>query len=302
MLIVCVDAGQTKTSVVVFNENKRELDQWTDEPIIHYARVAGLDSYFNIAVNLCGKLNKMSIRQPVSICFSLSGYHGDVTDIPIIMENGLKDRCFDLARLDIVPDYLGNWYAVTEGDSGIVIISGGGTVAYGKSRDGRSIRIGGWGHLLGDEGSGYWIGLESVKAVLKSQAGIAEKTDLEKSIFEALNISGERELLASINSGKVTDKALALLSPIVNEQAEKGDVVAYRILDSAADHLNQLVLTASRKLDHEVPIYLSGGVFKAAVLMECLIRKLEKSGCNQLIVYKDAKPAEGIYRIARYGR
>ncbi|HUC92704.1 MAG TPA: BadF/BadG/BcrA/BcrD ATPase family protein [Paenibacillus sp.] len=298
MLAVCVDGGQTKTSVVIYDSNGQIVNRWTDEPVIHYAKTGGLDSYRSMAANVRDRLNALSMRDAVTICFSLTGYHDDTTAIPQAIEDVLSCPGFELAGLRIVPDYWGNWYSVTKGDPGIVVISGGGTVAYGRNREGQSIRLGGWGHLLGDEGSGYWIGLEAVRTVLKSQAGLTETTGMEHPILEALQVRGETRLLAAIHSGQIADKHLALLVPIVDEWAVKGDAAAVRIMEEGAGHLFDLSSAISARLGGGIPIYLSGGVFNASRLTGSLIKRFEAAGMDRLVSKAAADPAEGIYLLA----
>ncbi|MFD1775583.1 N-acetylglucosamine kinase [Paenibacillus rhizophilus] len=299
MLIVCVDGGQTKTSIDLFDGNAGLIRNWKTEPVIHYARPGGLDSYFRIAAGLCEELNGMKLAEPVSVCFSLSGYHGDVSIIPETIERGMSGRNFSMAGLLVVPDYWGNWRAVTNGKPGIVVISGGGTVAYGKNAAGSSARLGGWGHHLGDEGSGYWIGLEAVKEVLKARSGISASTALEQPVASMLDFKEESGLLAGFYSGEITDKDLALLVPAVNEQAERGDPAACRIMEEAAGHLFRLAFAALKRLGGELPVYLSGGVFNASTLRRNLSSLFETAGISRLVSICEGNPAHGIYSLAR---
>ncbi|NGM82462.1 hypothetical protein G5B47_08530 [Paenibacillus sp. 7124] len=299
MLIICVDGGQTKTSIDLFDGNAGLIRNWKAEPVIHYARPGGLDSYYRIAAGLCEELNGMKLAEPVSVCFSLSGYHGDVSIIPETIERGMSGRSFTLAGLLVVPDYLGNWRAVTGGKPGIVVISGGGTVAYGRNAAGSSARLGGWGHHLGDEGSGYWIGLEAVKEVLKARAGISAGTALEQAAMSVLDWKEESWLLAGFYSGEITDKDLALLVPAVNELAERGDPAARRIMEEAAGHLFRLASAALRRLGEELPVYLSGGVFNASFLRTSLGGLFEAAGISRLVSICEGNPAQGIYSLAR---
>jgi N-acetylglucosamine kinase-like BadF-type ATPase len=301
MWAVCIDGGQTKTAVVLYDGDGRAVGEWTDEPVVHYARPGGLDSYRRMAENVRGRLTALAPREPVAICFSLTGYHGDTEEIPRAIEAVFAQAELPVARLRIVPDYWGNWYSVTKGAPGIVVISGGGTVAYGRNRHGRSLRLGGWGHLLGDEGSGYWIGLEAVKIALKAQAGIAPPTGMAKALFDTLEADEEHRLLAAFYSGRLTDKQLALLVPIVNAWAELGGAAAVRIMEEGAGHLFELAAAIDAQLGDDLPIYLSGGVFNASRLMSGLSERFAAAGMSGRVVKADADPAEGIYRLAVEG-
>ncbi|MGZ7442640.1 N-acetylglucosamine kinase [Paenibacillus sp. TH7-28] len=308
MLIVSVDAGQTKTAAELLDETGRLLEEWRLPPVIHYAKPGGLHSYSHIAAGVCERLNEraagvgagVSVGPPVSICFSLSGYHGDAAAIPEAIGQAMSGRCFELASLKVVPDYWGNWYAATRGGPGLVIISGGGTVAYGKNAAGREVRLGGWGHQLGDEGSGYWIGLAALKTALRAQAGLEPPTGLARPVLRALKGEEESVLLARCYSGEITDQDLALLVPLVNELAERQDPAALRIMKAAAGHLCELAVAARRQLG-DVPVYLSGGVFKASRLMSELEAALSEAGLAGCTEVTSARPAEGIFLLALEG-
>src|SRR3990170_4420420 len=100
-----------------------------------------------------------------AICLGIAGVdrEDDHTVIRGIMKRiGLK------ARILIVNDALVALEAGTPGQPGIVIISGTGSIAYGRNAAGEAARSGGWGHVLGDEGSGYWIGRAALRAVLRA--------------------------------------------------------------------------------------------------------------------------------------
>lgn len=310
MLIVSVDAGQTKTAVELLDGTGRLLEEWMLPPVIHYAKPGGLRSYSKIAAEVCERLNERAtgvgtdadadVGPPVSICFSLSGYHGDVAAIPKAIGKEMSGRRFELASLKVVPDYWGNWYAATRGGPGLVIISGGGTVAYGKNAAGRELRLGGWGHQLGDEGSGYWIGLAALKTALRAQAGLEPPTRLTRPVLRALKGEEESMLLARCYSGEITDQDLALLVPLVNELAEAQDPAALCIMQAAAGHLCELAVAARRQLG-DVPVYLSGGVFKASRLMHELEAALGESGLAGCTEVSSVRPAEG-YLFAGSGR
>lgn len=300
MFIVSVDGGQTKTAVELLDESGRLLEAWKLPPVIHYAKPGGLHSYSRIASGVCERLNERAAGERVSVCFSLSGYHGDVAAIPEAIKQGMSRRCFELASLTVIPDYWGNWYAATRGGPGLVIISGGGTVAYGKNRAGKERRLGGWGHQLGDEGSGYWIGLEALKTALRAQAGLERPTELARQVLRALNGEKESELLARYYAGEITDQDMALLVPLVNELAEAQDPAAMRIMKEAAGHLCELACAARRHLG-DVPVYLSGGVFKASRLMRELEAALRDAGLEDCTEVTSARPAEGIFLLALEG-
>lgn len=301
MMIACIDAGQTKTAICLFNDQHKILCKQHYNPIIHYAKPGGLDRYRAIVIELGKLLKSLNNEEKLSICFSLSGYHGENEIIPDLIKGTLKDHEISPLYLNIVPDYVGNWFSATHGEPGIIIISGGGTVVYGQNHDGLTSRIGGWGHVLGDEGSGYWIGLEALKASIKLNAGlIHQPSKLETSMKEFLNYHDEFELISIVNSGEVSDQQIAQLVPIVNHLAEQGDPVALEILDRAAEHLFNYCQVAITTLG-DLPFYLSGGVFNSKIITDNLKKRMIHHGIKNTVKTTPIDPLDGAFYIGKYG-
>jgi N-acetylglucosamine kinase-like BadF-type ATPase len=301
MTIACIDAGQTKTDICLFNDEHEIICKQQYNPIIHPAKPGGLDSYRAIITELCKLLKSINFKEKLSICVSLSGYHGENEIIPSLIKEILEENEIVPLHLNIVPDYVGNWFSATNGDPGIIIISGGGTVVYGQNHDGISYRLGGWGHILGDEGSGYWIGLEALKASLKINAGLINpKSKLELSIKNFLNYSDEFELISWVNSGELSDKKIAQLVPIVNNLAEQGDQVSLEILDRAVEHLFNDLLVAIRNLGN-LPVYLCGGVFNSKIISDNLKKRLINHGFKNKVESTHIDPLNGAFYIGKYG-
>ena len=176
---------------------------------------------------------------------------------PITNPGGAEKAVPGIGRIHAVPDYVGNWAAATGGGPGVMVISGGGSVAYGRSASGGPCRVGGWGHLLGDEGSGFWIGLQAIKAALKSRAGVIPKTALEKRIMQSFDATDDRRIIREVYSAAFSESQVAGLVPLVVSVAQGGDGAATRILDEAAGHLADIVLVVLDELG-DLRIYPSG--------------------------------------------
>lgn len=159
---------------------------------------------------------------------------------------------------------------------GLVIVAGTGSFAWLKTRDGREHIIGGWGALLGDEGSAYWIGREGIKAAIRAHDHRGPETTLTQAIMDVLELSDLRQLIWEVYRGNLKYRhQVAALSPVVAAEAAEGDIVARDILHRAAYELSLLATSCATALNaqHEVlPCVLSGGVFAAE---ELIIKPLE---------------------------
>ncbi len=157
------------------------------------------------------------------------------------------------------------------GGPGVVLIAGTGAIAYGRSADGAEARAGGWGPLLGDEGSGYAIARQGLAAVVRELDGRGPKTAIRELLFRSeRGIHTLEELLAKIYRSEGGAGDVAAYFPIVLSAAKAGDAEACRILGEAGRELALAALTVIRKLRLEgesFPVSTVGGVFAAGDLL-----------------------------------
>ncbi len=161
---------------------------------------------------------------------------------------------------------------------GVLILAGTGSVAYGVNDKGESVQIGGWGYLLGDEGSGYWLGTEALKAITRAADGRSPETILSSVLLEKLDISEVQSLISWLYNPQVyRTPDVAKLAPLVLEQAANGDDVAQEIVGRGADELANHVQTVIRRLNMEnPPIAFTGGLLsKPNPLSDALCNRLQ---------------------------
>jgi N-acetylglucosamine kinase-like BadF-type ATPase len=143
---------------------------------------------------------------------------------------------------------------------GIVILAGTGSAAYGVNVSGASTKVGGWGYLLGDEGSGYWIGLEGLRHIARAADSTADESRLSPVLLKALGLNQPRDLIPWLyRSETPRNREIAALAPLVLHAAENGDASACDIVSNAAAWLAQLGQAAARKLEMDAPAYVFAG-------------------------------------------
>ena len=118
-----------------------------------------------------------------------------------------------------------------DGGAGVVIIAGTGSIVMGKTERRELLTVGGWGRFLGDEGSGYYIGCEALKAVAHHMDHRGESTKLEGKMAEAFQWHGRADIIHAVYQEKFD---LSRLAPLVVEAAGENDVVSQKILQNAA--------------------------------------------------------------------
>jgi N-acetylmuramic acid 6-phosphate etherase len=184
---------------------------------------------------------------------------------------------------------------------GVAVIAGTGSIAFARAADGRTARAGGWGYLLGDEGSGYALAVAGLQAVARAADGRAAKTVLTERLLDALALERPEQMIASVY-GKLERPAVAALAPLVVDAAAAGDAVARRIVTHAADALADTVVAAAQPLfgrPATTPLALAGGVLiRHADYRDYFLASLNARGLRGEPVASVPEPAAGAVRLA----
>ena len=147
---------------------------------------------------------------------------------------------------------------------GVVVIAGTGSIAYGENRLGETARAGGWGWRLGDEGSGYTIGLKAIMAALRAQDGRGPETVLKQKIVSHLGLGSMEDIVDWVYEPGREPRDIAYLVPLVREAEAEGDEAAALVMAEAGAKLGFVANAVIRRLgmSGEFPVSLNGGVFK----------------------------------------
>jgi N-acetylglucosamine kinase len=177
---------------------------------------------------------------------------------------------------------------------GIVVLAGTGSIAYGVDRAGQTARSGGYGFLLADEGSGYWLGHQALRAAVRGIDGRGEPTQLAGLAFDALGIRSLAELVPIAYEKGFPKYQLASLAALVETAAALGDRVAGALLRQAAEELSLAARAVARQLsfgEEPYPVVLAGGVFRACPSLAGLL--------SEALALPGAKPAPLVLEPAR---
>jgi N-acetylglucosamine kinase-like BadF-type ATPase len=223
----------------------------------------------------------------------------------------LRDHFLDWAqseafakRVAVVPDVLPVLAAGTPNCCGVALIAGTGSVALARSADGHTTLCGGWGYLLGDEGSGYSIGRAALRCALICMEAHSARSPFVRAVLEKTTVNSVMELTKAVYEQPFPRTAIAAIAPIVVQAAEAGDADAQAILDEAAHDLAKLAERAARCLnENEDPITLaaSGGLLVSSHrLQQSLQVELTRSGLGIEMRVVD-EPLEGCVKLAASG-
>lgn len=171
------------------------------------------------------------------------------------------------ARVEVVNDAVVALWGALGGGAGVAVLAGTGSIALARAADGHQARAGGYGYLVGDEGSGFWIGREAVAACLRAADGRGPSTQLVDRLCAATRRTTAAELVAWLYAGRERVLKLARLAPLVAATAAEGDAVARGILDRAGTELAELAAAAAAELraglPTPLPVACCGGVWAA---------------------------------------
>jgi N-acetylmuramic acid 6-phosphate etherase len=182
---------------------------------------------------------------------------------------------------------------------GIAIVAGTGSIAFGKSPDGRTARAGGWGYLLGDEGSGYLLVMHALQAVVRAADGRSPPTVLTERLLTRFGLQRPSELIPTVYRGAWDRARLAALAPLVLEAATT-DTVAQAIVQRGAAELADMTAAVARGLGLDrIALALTGGLLLESESYRAkLIDALHALDVHADPVALVHEPAEGALRMA----
>jgi N-acetylglucosamine kinase-like BadF-type ATPase len=192
--------------------------------------------------------------------------------------------------------------AAVPDDDAIVLIAGTGSIAYALI-SGKAHRAGGYGYLLGDEGSGFSIGRAALAAMLRWYDGRAAHAELFDTIAARLQIADAQALLGRIYSEGDPVSMIASVAPLVLDRASAGERLAAKIVQTAAHELVDLLKSLAQRAGaggRELPLVFSGGLFSENSLLSYLVETRLLADLPLLTPIKSAPPAvQGALELAR---
>lgn len=240
----------------------------------------------------------LPMQPVVAACLGLSG-----VDRPedLVLIRGWSEERRLCEGLVVVNDARLVIAAGTPQGHGIGLICGTGSIAIGRSADGRMARAGGWGYILGDEGSGYDIALRALRAATQAADGRGPAQGILAALLEQWGRQEPFELIPYVYNQGDPRASLSELPPLIGRLAENGDEDAAKILDQAGEDLAAMVLAAAEQLEMEgpLPVALAGSVIlRTPRLRRALVNAIERRGHRAEPVTPVEEPAYGALRLA----
>ncbi len=271
-----IDGGGTKTETALYLPNKK----------IYFARTGpGNPEAYGTETATVNILE--SIREVLSQAYndherdfvikaSFGGISGiDERNEIIAMENVISNAV-DKTSVLIMNDVVSAWSTSLLCQEGVVVISGTGSNCFGVNNEGQAWRVGGWGHLFADEGSGYLIGLNGLKKVFQWRDGRGKATSLSEMALRHYDVPSVLHLAKAAYHRPFSKADIAGFGPAVETAALENDEMAMEVFDEAAKEIRSLVICAINNLgldQNKFNLGLIGGFVDKSPLFQNYIHK-----------------------------
>jgi N-acetylglucosamine kinase-like BadF-type ATPase len=295
MLVLGIDVGGTKTVCQLADDQANILAE---------SRGGGANLQASGELEVEKVLHQVIDRalvnasaRPAAICLGMAGVDRP-RDADVV--RGILLRIGQRAQPYVVNDALIALEAGLPGGAGVVVLAGTGSIAYGRDAQGRAARAGGWGYVLGDEGSGYWLGRHALRAVVRAADGRGRTTALTARVLAHYHVDRPQDLVWEIYHSGLKPTAIASLATEVGAAAMEGDTLAEDIINAAALELAGAAASVARRLSLErCPVVLAGGTLRGVVpLRERVLSDLSRALPHAEARVLDVEPALGAVRLA----
>lgn len=228
--------------------------------------------------------------QSVILGVAGAGRASDRNDLMSTLQTLSSKKKFPLKNIIVETDARISLEAAFAGGPGIIVIAGTGSIALYRNEDGKILRTGGWGKILGDEGSGFSIGRDALNAVMRQHDNRGVNTELTKKALSHFQVSTVDDLIQKIYHGSAD---IASFAPRVCEAAVAFDHIAHSVLVKNAselmEHVRVLIMQSRPK--KKLPVALMGGMLESDTIYSKMVREKIINSLPNVVVQKQKFPA-----------
>ena len=265
-LFLGIDGGQSSTTAVIGDASGRVVGHGRGGPCNHVKTGDGREKFTGAilgCVTLACEEAGVTLAETrfAALCAGFSG--GPADKAALLQELVPSELAF------VTHDGLIALSGATAGVPGIIAIAGTGQMSFGRNAEGQTARAGGWGYVFGDEGGGFDLTRQALRAILRQHEGWGHRTALHDRLLKETGCTDANELLHRFYSSDYPRPRIAALSRLVDEVAIEGDAVAQAILSNAAHHLAAYASAVYAQLFAEPePVVVApvGGVWNSEII------------------------------------
>lgn len=298
-LFLGIDGGQSHTEAVIADARGRILGRGRGGASNHAEQPGGRERLQCAVTESVNDALRDFSEKTIDTTFFVAAYcamTGGATFKDEIINYIVKAR-----KLCVAHDAPAALAGATGGVPGIVVIAGTGSVAYGENASGESRTVGGWGHLFGDEGSGYWLAMRGARAAMQAEDGTAQATMLTEVLRGHFKAKDLRALAHQVYAEELSRDRFATFAPEVERAAAAGDKIALAIVEQGVAALSDLAIAVARKLkleETDTTVSHVGGVFRSALVREAFAINVRSRMKNARVINPRFSPAIGALLLA----
>lgn len=299
--VLGADGGGTKTLGILADGEGRSLAQRQVGP--GNPNVIGAEAAARNLVDLmagCCKDAGCAISDLDHVVFGLAGVGAPAIRDQLVnaVRDELARRGSRLPHIIVESDARIALEGAFGGRPGLILIAGTGSIVLGKLPDGSIVRAGGWGRMLGDEGSGFFLGREALRAVAREIDSCASAGALRRLVAERHGWSSRDEIIVAVYQQGFD---LPSLAPLVLRAAEEGDEISRAILTRGADDLAAQVASVARQIraDGAVDLAFVGGLIDhESIYTKILTQAIRRAAPSVSVRAAESVPAQGAVLLA----
>lgn len=255
-----IDGGGTKTNCIICDENLNIIHRTYSGPsnflVIGTEKVS--ETILNLVTDSC-KAADISINKVKTVLLGTTGAgrQSDATKLEDAFSNYIEQINIKIPNFKVVSDARIALEGAFSGNPGSILIAGTGSIMFGKDVNGKIHRVGGFGRLIGDEGSGLTLGRKGLNIASKYFDGRGKTSSIVDRIKSEFNINNESELIVKVYSEELKIQDVA---PLVIKEAENGDEACLNVIEEESNELLLHIAAMSKKLnDESMKIVFIGG-------------------------------------------
>lgn len=295
-VFIGVDGGGTSTDIIAITDKGIILGKTVGEGTNFYAsNMEKARGNLKKAIDRLLQENKILDYECISI--GMSSLDDEPSEEVIKVFAG-EDFCPE--KIEMQSDVYMALMGMTLGKPGIMIVSGTGSMAIGVDQADKLHVLGGWGYMLQDEGSAYYIAIEGIKAGIRSFEGMGEKTILEQEVVKFFKVENHRQLIEIFYNPPIQNSELAKFSIEVEKCAHQGDSVAASIIKTAIDILAKYACNLINVLGiDDCIVGMYGGVLQnSKYISNSFIQQVHATYPKARVGFPQLTPEEGAVLFA----
>jgi glucosamine kinase len=298
-----IDGGGSKTSCLIGDETSILGAGTGGASNVVRVGEAQTRQSLTTAIRQACRVANLEPSQIAGVCVGLAGAaRPEVSELVRGIVSEVISGKIKPAEIKVVGDMVIALEAAFGSGPGVIVISGTGSIAYGRNHEGQTARAGGWGFAISDEGSGHWTGRTAVAAAIGAwDENPGQSLPLIEILLKSWHLETIEQLVPAANATPPPD--FAALFPAVLSLADSGDRVARDVLSQAGAHLATLTGTLLRRLFPNygaVPVAMSGGVFASSALVrQVFYNTLGSAHPNATLNPNVVEPVRGALELAR---